>query len=280
MDLNLLAREIKEGVWEDLMASYGASEVLKMSVSEIHGRLLESCGTQGGAVVSNCWFDIYWTASWVNALLGVGVAPGSTVLEIGAGLSSNFVRAASSLLGGRGQFVAVNLNKRLTESFKSRNRLLPIRMRFVEANALHVRDDISAGTCAFAAFNHEINDIVQTIVFENDGRTTDGGDWFAMVPEMVRLIQRAHETGEMVRTVRPQFLRIIEACTEVLAPGGVLGFNNSVTPLLLRHGYSEELLGSFIPLARGWIAAGIEGLEEKVLPGFDPKWWMFFAKTR
>ena len=138
MDLKTLATEIKAGAWEDLMASYGASDVLKLSADEIHHRLIESCGTQGGPVVSNCWFDIYWTAGWVNALLAANVPPAATVLEVGAGLSSNFIRAASSLLGSRGRYVSVNLNRNLTESFKRRNRHLPIRTRFIEANALTV----------------------------------------------------------------------------------------------------------------------------------------------
>ena len=279
MDLQTLATEIKAGAWEDLMASYGASDALKLSANEIHRRLLESCGTQGGPVVSNCWFDIYWTASWVNALVAANVPPAATVLEVGAGLSSNFIRAASSLLGLRGRFVAVNLNRNLTESFKRRNRQLPIQTRFIEGNALHVARYLSDDSCSFVAFNHQINDIVQTIVFEGSGRKTDNGEWFSMVPEMVRLIQEAHACGDMERTVRPQFLQIIEACSTVLRPGGVMGFNNSVTPLLLQHGYTEGLLGSFIPLARQWIADGIESLEEKVIDGFDPQWWLFFRKV-
>jgi hypothetical protein len=279
VDLKILANEIKSGAWEDLMSSYGASEVLKLSAQEIHDQLLESCGTGGGPVIANCWFDIYWTASWVVALQSAKVAPASAVLEVGAGLSSNFVRAASSLLGSRGRFVAINLNKNLTESFKRRNRALPIRTRFIEGNALDVHKYLADESCSFVAFNHQINDIIQTIVFEGSGRKTVAGDWYSMVPDMVKLIRRANESGDMERIVRPQFLAIIESCNQVLKPGGVMGFNNSVTPLLLRHGYSEELLGSFIPLARRWIAEGIESLGEEEFAGFDAKWWLFFRRV-
>ena len=66
---------------------------MKLSEEEIHGHIVESCGTNGGPVINNCWFDIYWTASWVNALLAARIEPATTVLEIGAGMSSNFIRA-------------------------------------------------------------------------------------------------------------------------------------------------------------------------------------------
>ena len=278
VDLKILAREIKDGHWEDLMSSHGASEVLKLSVNEIHSRLLESCGTQGGPVLSNCWFDIYWTASWVQALLATNVTLAATVLEIGAGLSSNFIRAASSLLGSRGRFVGINLNKRLTESFQRRNRQLPIRMQFIEGNARGIHECLPERSCAFIAFNHEINDILQTIVFESSGRKTDDGDWYTMVPEMIRQLRQAQQSGAWHYSVRPQFLQIIQSCAKVLKPDGVMGFNNAVTALLLRHGYSEELLGSLIPLARRWIGEGMDGLREVTFEGFDPKWWLFFTK--
>jgi hypothetical protein len=279
VDLKILAREIKDAEWEDLISSSGASEALKLSVHEIYTRLLESCGTQGKPILSNCWFDIYWTASWVNALLAARVAPAATVLEVGAGLSSNFIRAASSLLGSRGRYVAVNLNRRLGDSFKRRNRQLPIRTRFIEGNARDIQQTLSADSCAFIAFNHQINDIVQTIVFEGSGHKTDDADWYSMVPEMVRLIVQAQESGEMQRTLAPQFLEIIRSCAKVLHRGGVMGFNNAVTPLLLRHGYSEDLLGSFVPLARRWIGEGIESLQEESFAGFDSQWWLFFRRV-
>ncbi len=143
MDLDKLAREIKAGEWEDLLSSVAASNALKMTAAEIRERLTHACGLEGGPVDFNSWFDIYWTAGWVNALLNAGIAPASTVLEIGAGLSSNFVRAASSLLGSRGRFVTINLNRRFSEDFTRRNRQLPIRLRCVEGNALHVHEHLA-----------------------------------------------------------------------------------------------------------------------------------------
>jgi hypothetical protein len=276
VDLQLLAREIKDGEWDDLLSAAGSSEVLKISEHEIYGRLVESCGTTGGPVQANCWFDIYWTASWVHALLSAQIEPASTVLEVGAGLSTNFIRAANSLLGSRGRFVTVNLNKRLTDSFKARSRALSIRQRFIEGNARDVHEYLPPASCSFVALNHQINDIVQTIVFESNGRTTDDGDWYGMVPEMVQLIRAAQQSSAMTRVVRPQFLQIIESCVRVLKPGGVIGFNNSVTATLLRYGYDAELLGSFIPLARRWITDGIAGLHEESFVGFHPQWWLFF----
>jgi hypothetical protein len=278
VNLKLLAREIKDGVWEDLMSSAGTSDVLKMSVGEIHARLAESCGLEGGAVVSGSWFDIYWTAGWVKAMLAAQVPLAATVLEIGAGLSVNFVRAAASLLGSRGRFVAVNLNKNLSDSFQRRNRQLPIRMQFIEGNARDIHRHLPEASCSFIAFNHQIDDILQTMVFESHGRRTEEGDWCAMAPEMVRLTLRAHESGAIDETIRPQFLELIRSCSQVLQPGRVMGFNNAVTPLLLRLGYTEELLGSYIPMARRWIEKGVPSLQEQIVEGFDRKWWMFLRK--
>ena len=111
MDLAILAHEIKQGAWDDLMASYGASDAVKMGAAEIHGKLLESCGTRGGPVVSNCWFDIYWTASWVNALRAAKVAPTATVLDCIAAIwaSARATRSAISLIAASSMCAKVQI---------------------------------------------------------------------------------------------------------------------------------------------------------------------------
>ena len=152
-------------------------------------------------------------------------------------------------------------------------------MRFLEIDALHIRDHLPDGSCSFVAFNHHINDIVQTILHENAGKRTEDGDWFAMVPEMIRLVHQARETCEMETTVRRRFVEIVASCCAVLKSGGAMGFNNAVTPLLIRHGYTEELLGSFIALAGRWISEDIDSLQVERLHGFDEKWWLFVRKV-
>ena len=114
MDARVLARQIKCGEWADLLSPLGNSEALKLSEEQIYRQIVESCGLTGGPIKSNCWLDIYWTASWVNALLASKIEPASTVVEIGAGMSSNFIRAANGLLGSRGRFIAANLNRQLS----------------------------------------------------------------------------------------------------------------------------------------------------------------------
>ena len=279
MDLGILARQIKDGEWDDLVPAALRRPAVSLSQEEIYALLQASCGTQGEPVRKNGWFDIYWSAGWATAMRFADVQPASTVLEIGVGVSTNFVRAASSALGQRGQYVAVNINTELTESARSRTRMLPIQQRFIHANATHVHDHLGSESCAFVALNHEINDIVQTIVFETSGRRTDDGDWYEMVPEMVALIRQAKQSGELERSVRPQFLEIILSCSKVLKTGGLMGFNNALVPSLLEAGYSEELLGSYIPLVRTWICDDVASLKEVQIPGFDARWWLFFRKV-
>ncbi len=96
---------------------------------------------------------------------------------------------------------------------------------------------------------------------------------------MIELVRQAAGSGKLETSVRPQFLQIIASCGRVLKKGGVMGFNNAVTPLLLRLGYTEELLGSFVPLARCWLADGVDWLKEETFPGFDRKWWLFCRKV-
>jgi hypothetical protein len=279
MDLSTLAREIKAGAWDDLLPPELCGAAAALSEEEVAAELEESCGEQGRAVVKNGWFDIYWSAGWVTALRFAGVEPGATVLEIGVGVSTNFARAASHVLGAGGEYVAVNLNRGLTEAARGEIGRLPIRQRFLEADAVQVQDHLDPGSCAFVALNHQLNDIVQTIVYERTGRTTTDGDWYAMVPEMVDLIRRARESGELERSVRPQVVEIVASCAEVLEAGGLIGFNNALVPSLLERGYSIELLGSFIPLARTWIHDDVASLEEVRIPGFHERWWMFFRRT-
>ena len=279
MDLGILAKQIKGGEWDDLMPSALRGPVASLSQTEIFAFLESSCGTLGGPVKKNGWFDVYWSASWVTALRFADAQPASTVLEIGVGVSTNFVRAASNALGPRGKYIAVNINTGLTESARSRTRTLPIQQRFIHADAAHIRDHLDPESCVFVALNHEINDMVQTIVFETSGRKTDHGDWYEMVPEMVALIRQAQESGELERSVRPRFVETIRSCSKVLKTGGVMGFNNALVPSLLEAGYSKELLGSYIPLARTWLCDSVESLKELRIPGFDTRWWLFFRRV-
>lgn len=280
MDLNELARQIKEGEWSDLMSPADVMNVLKMSEAEVRDQLAASCGLNGGPIANDGWLDIYWTAGWVQMMLAAGVRPASTVMEVGSAISSNVIRAANALLGSRGRFVALNLNEALLAGFRERNRQLAIRTRFVADDALYADRRLPAASCAFVAFNHQINDIVQTIVYDLDGRCTKGGDWYAMAPHMVRLTCEAAQSGAMERDVRPRFLHLIESCCRVLAPGACMAFNNAVTPLLLRLGYDAQLLGSFVPLARRWIGESDLPLVEQPVPGFDPRWWMLLRMTQ
>ena len=279
MDLSILARQIKDGEWDDLMPPALRGSAASLSQNEMCALLESSCGTQGKAVRKNGWFDIYWSAGWVTALRFAGVRPDATVLEIGVGVSTNFARAASNVLGAGGQYVAVNINRGLTQAAQSETRILPLRQHFIHANAARVDDHLGPESCAFVALNHQINDIVQTIVFEMTGRTTGDGNWYEMVPEMVSLIHQAEESGELERSVRPQFVEIVVSCSKVLKTGDLMGFNNALVPSLLGAGYSKELLGSYIPLARRWISNDVASLQEVRIPGFHEKWWMFFRKA-
>ena len=279
MDLGVLARQIKDGEWDDLLPESLRTSADSLSPDEILAQLEASCGTRGGPVKKNGWFDIYWSAGWVTALRFADVRPASKVLEIGVGISTNFARAADNALGAQGQYVAVNINTGLTEVAQSETRTLAIPQRFIHADAANVHDHLGPESCAFVALNHEINDIVQTIVFEMSGRTTDDGDWYEMAPERVRLVRQAKESGELERSVRPRFIEIILSCAKVLKTGGTMGFNNALVPSLLEVGYSKELLGSCIPLARTWIREDATSLKEEPIPGFDRKWWMFLRKV-
>ena len=279
MDLSTLAGQIKAGEWDDLMPPGLRDSGSSLSQEEMVALLVASCGTQGEAVRKNGWFDIYWSAGWVTALRFAGVRPDSTVLEIGVGVSTNFARAASHVLGAGGQYVAVNINTGLTRAAQGEIGQLPIRQRFIRADAVRVHDHLDAESCAFVALNHQINDIVQTIVFEMTGQTTGDGNWYEMVPEMVNLIRQAEESGELERSVRPQFVEIVVSCSKVLKSGDLMGFNNALVPSLLGAGYSKALLGAFIPLARRWIGDGVASLQEVRIPGFHEKWWMFFRKA-
>ena len=279
MNLGILARQIENDEWDDLMPATLREPAASLSRKEIHQLLEASCGTCGEPVRKNGWFDIYWSAGWVTALRFADVRPASTVLEIGIGVSTNFARAASSALGPKGKYIAVNINAGLTEAARSRTRTLPIQQQFIHADATDIHDHLGSESCAFVALNHEINDIVQTIVFEMSGQKTDDGDWYEMVPRMVDLVRQAKESGELERSVRPRFLEIIRSCSKVLKTGGLMGFNNALVPSLLEAGYSQELLGSYIPLARTWICDGVTSLKEVQVPGFDTKWWLFFRKV-
>ncbi len=280
MDLKILANQVKNDEWINLIAPVATDIIRIESEESIYKFLIDSTGLTNNPIKMNIWFDIYWSASWTEALRFSNVKPASTVLEIGAGISTNFVRAASNLLGSRGKYITVNLNKDITKDFKKRTRRLPIDINIIEGNALYIADYIEPEVASFVAFNHQINDIIQTIVYEMSGQSTEEGDWFGeLLPGMIKLIHEAEESGEMETSVKPKFLEIIRSCAKVLKTDHLMGFNNGLVPITLRSGYTIEELGEYIPIARNWISEGIEDLEEVEIPGFDTKWWLFFKKV-
>lgn len=280
MDLKILANQVKNDEWINLIAPVATDNIRIESEENIYNFLVDSTGLTNNPIKMNVWFDIYWSASWTEALRFSNVKPESTVIEIGAGISTNFIRAANYLLGSSGKYITVNLNKDLTEDFKKRTRRLPIDTNFIERNALYIADHIEPEAASFIAFNHQVNDIIQTIVYEMSGQNTEQGNWFEeMLPGMITLIREAKESGEMETSVKPRFLEIIRSCAKVLKTNHLMGFNNGLVPITLYSGYTIEELGEYIPIARKWISEGIENLEEVEIPGFDTKWWLFFKKV-
>jgi len=278
MDMKILASEIKQGAWEHMLPASAQLYVGLRSEDAIYNQLVAASGMYGDTAKHDNWSDIYLCASWINAMKHMNIQVGSTVCEIGVGLSSHFIRAASSLLGSEGQFVTVTLNKNLIESFIRRTRQLPIRMQFIEGNAMYIDQYLTEKSCAFIGFSHQINDIIQTIAYENAGQRTEDKDWYAVLPDMIKATEAIYKSGN-IETVRPEFINIIQACGKVLQTNGLMGFNNFVLEELLDAGHSEQLQHEYIPIARRWISEDIPELEEVCIPGYHTQWWLFFKKV-
>ena len=218
----------------------------------------------------------YIRSKWADAFIKMKPHAPIQVLEIASGSSIKIPQVVSTLYhDAHTNYTAFNLNKKLTESFKSSVKDLPLRVDIIEDAAQSIEDYIGANKMDVVIFEHAINDILQGMFAARHGIDTD---WFDVLPKMVEIITDEHRRGTLENSVKHEFIDLLKSCYMTLKPGGFMCFFHHMYQMDLDCGYDEELYENMIHMARKWIKEAKIG-NEVFFDGFDPHWWMFIQKV-
>ena len=221
----------------------------------------------------------YIRSKWADAFIKIKANAPIQVLEVASGSSINIPQAISELYDDPyTNYTAFNLNKKLTESFKSSVKHLPLKIDVIEDAAQRIEDYIGASKMDVVIFEHAINDILQGMFAARHGIDTIDTDWFDVLPKMVEIITDEHRRGTLEGFVKHEFIELLKSCFMTLKPGGFMCFFHHMYQMDLDCGYDEELYENMIHMTRKWIKEAKIG-SEVFFDGFDPHWWMFIQKV-
>lgn len=262
------ARQLGQLLPEDLTAVF--DEVMGVPVG---GTVHERFG-----VSSPQAFWLYYTGAWCVLWEELELPRGSTVLEVAAGDTTYVPEALAVYGGGCGRYVTANLNQDLTRGFLQKTKALALDVEVVEDNADQIDRYFAPGTFSLAAFQHAVNDLIQTIAAERHGIDTTTNSWWSVLPSMVRLVMDYSAAGRLGAVIAPALIRVLRPVADVVAEGGYLVFNNCVFQMDLDAGYSRDLYMSLIPLTRRWIEESDLPLQIVEADWLDDQWWLVAQK--
>lgn len=281
MNFQEMARKIKKGETDRFFFTNEArEEIARLSTDEIESLLQ---GFTKAPIIRRDSSDmqlsrVYHMLCWVKALKEFSISEDATLVEIAPGAGTHIVTAFDVISGGKGKYVAFNLNKKLTSDFKTQTEDLNLDIRIIEDNAKNALVYIPKETIDMVAGNHAINDILETIIANKEGLDTVEGNWFEIAPRLIREYEKAYLNGTLRNLVFDDFIDIMRAIYFTLKSTGYLVLNYYVYPVEIDWGGSVLVRSAFVDLARQWISEADIGFETVSLDGFDLKWWGFFRK--
>ncbi len=275
-----LAEQIKSGKWDLLLRGETVNRLRVTSQEGIEEIIDEITDVPINFArdISGEMFKLYFIAEWIDAFERTKLAKNPSVLEIASGASDPIPQALEIYSDGEGSYVSANLNRILTEGLRRRTASLRIEVRVVEDNAVNLEKYIEPEAFDVVTFQHAINDVFQTIIADRKGIDTVNNDWFDILPAMIQGVTEYYRQGKLREVAYDNFIDLIGVCWRLLKRGGYMIFNTHVYQIDLDCGYPLELYGSYVPLARDWIATSDLGLEIIDCDGFDPQWWLFVRK--
>ncbi len=285
-----VARHLVDAPWaEALLQRLGeaeASQFRRLSAPDLTSVFEEVMGSPVGGPVhrrfgvsSPSAFWLYYTAAWCTLFEELQLPSTGVLLEAAAGDTTYVPEALAVYGGGAGRYVTANLNRDLTQSFLAQTKALTLDVQVVEDNADQIPRYFPPGTFALVAFQHAVNDLIQTIVADRHGIDTVSNSWWSVLPSMVRLVMDYHADGRLETIAAPALIAVLRSVCDVTVDGGYLVFNHCVFQMDLDAGYSQELYGSLIPLARRWVQESDLPLQIVERDWLDSQWWMVAQKT-
>jgi hypothetical protein len=114
------------------------------------------------------------------------------------------------------RYITANMNKKLTASLKSKTGNLPISVDVIEDAAQNICDYIGDRKFDIVAFEHSVNDVLQTMLAERDGIDTTNEDWWEILPRMIDIIKQEYLNGTLEVSVKDEFLGLIISCISTI----------------------------------------------------------------
>ena len=282
MDKKKLSQEIKQGKWNSILSASAVNILESMQETEIKKALDEitEVPINYAREISGELYRLYFTAAWVEVFKNLDKKDKDLdILEIASGQSDPVPQGLEIYSEGKGSYTTANLNKALTQGLLSKTEALKIEVRVIEDNAINLENYFDDNNFDLTAFQHAINDMIQTIIAQEMDLDTINNDWFDILPEMVQGVTKHYQEGTLREVAYEDFIKQIQVCTNLLKKGGILAFNTHVFQMDLDCGYLLELYSNFVEIARVWISTSDLELQEVNIEGFDKKWWLFLKKV-
>lgn len=278
----LYAEEIRKNVYKNLMSSQTRKVLQQMSESEIAGMLENIMSVPinfSDYKISGDVYRTYFVFCWQTVFQKLNITQSQPlVLEIASGQSDPVPQALEIYSRGSGTYVTANLNKELTRGMLKKTDSLETEVEIIEDNAGNLEDYCRKNKFSLAAFQHAVNDMIQTIAAHQNNIDTVNNDWYDILPKMIEIVDNYFQKDKLKDMVYEDFIEQIRVCSNLVEKDGFLVFNTHVFQMDLEAGYSRELYKNFINLARKWILKSDLPLIEKDITGFEKQWWLFLQK--
>jgi len=264
------------------MSSQTRKVLQQMSESEIAGMLENIMSVPinfSDYKISGDVYRTYFVFCWQTVFQELNITQSQPlVLEIASGQSDPVPQALEIYSRGSGTYVTANLNKELTRGMLKKTDSLETEIEIIEDNAGNLEDYCRKNKFSLAAFQHAVNDMIQTIAAHQNNIDTVNNDWYDILPKMIEIVDNYFQKDKLKDMVYEDFIEQIRVCSNLVEKDGFLVFNTHVFQMDLEAGYSRELYKNFINLARKWILKSDLPLIEKDITGFEKQWWLFLQK--
>ena len=219
------------------------------------------------------------TVQWLALFEESGLPRTLRVYDPCTGSSEPVLFATEIYTEGRGEYVSLNLNRRLAAELREKIGKLTIPVRIIEDDASRSGEPFEPESFDAACFHHALNDLLQTAVAEPRGMDTRTMDWWPNERQMIEWLAEESDAGRLEGAPREAVIGAVKHAAALVKPGGCLLFDHWTWEAHREMDWFPwELFCDLIPIARRWIGEAALPLEEVTPESRDPRWWMLYRK--
>lgn len=221
--------------------------------------------------------EVYFRARWAQLLQILHPDEDLVLLEVASG-DADMIPQAMARTHPKGLYITANMNQALNDSLTRKTQSLALKVKIIEDDAVRIADHTGEGTVDVIAFQHAVNDVIQSILCDKAGVDTVHADWMELLPRMIELVQQETSQNALAGQVKEPFLELMRVLLGTLRTGGCVAMNHYMFQLDLDWGYPPQIFEHMIPMTREWLRE-LNGCREIQLDGFESQWWIFLQKT-